>query len=128
MYAFASGVTTAMLSGIGVAIGIMVCMTVFALFHRAAMGGKQDQMKNGIWVVICGREHIACHGGVVVFWANNLETGTAIQSFAGQFPTCLRGIERRIWCFFLKHVPKIRTLPLDIFLGFGWDFLASPSL
>jgi len=42
MYAFASGVTTAMLSGIGVAIGIMVCMTVFALFHRAAMGGKQE--------------------------------------------------------------------------------------
>ena len=42
MYAFASGITTAMLSGIGVAIGIMVCMTVFALFHRTAMGGKQD--------------------------------------------------------------------------------------
>ena len=38
-----------------------------------------------------------------MFWANNLETGTAIQSFAGQFPTCLRGIERRILCFFLKR-------------------------
>jgi len=43
MYAFASIVTTAMLSGIAVAIGIMVCMTVAALFHRAAMGGKKDQ-------------------------------------------------------------------------------------
>ncbi len=43
MYAFASGITTAMLSGIGIAVGIMVCMTVAALFHRAAMGGKQDQ-------------------------------------------------------------------------------------
>ena len=43
MYEFASIVTTAMLSGIAVAIGIMVCMTVAALFHRAAMGGKQDQ-------------------------------------------------------------------------------------
>jgi len=30
------------LSGIAVAIGIMVCMTVAALFHRAAMGGKQE--------------------------------------------------------------------------------------
>ena len=43
MYAFASGITTAMLSGIGISVGIMVFMTVAALFHRAAMGGKQDQ-------------------------------------------------------------------------------------
>ena len=43
MYAFASGITTAMLSGIGVSIGIMVFMTVAALFHRVGMGGKQDQ-------------------------------------------------------------------------------------
>jgi len=42
MYEFASIVTTAMLSGITVAIGIMVCMTVAALFHRVAMGGKQE--------------------------------------------------------------------------------------
>ena len=50
MYEFASIVTTAMLSGIGVAIGIMVCMTVAALFHRAAMGGKKDQkMANKNW-------------------------------------------------------------------------------
>eukprot|EP00434_Breviolum_minutum_P016955 symbB.v1.2.014958.t1/scaffold1058.1/size194011/5 len=42
MYAFASIITTAMLSGIAVAIGIMVCMTVAALFHRAAMGGKKE--------------------------------------------------------------------------------------
>ena len=42
MYAFASYITTATLSGIGVAILIMVCMTVAALFHRAAMGGKKD--------------------------------------------------------------------------------------
>ena len=43
MYAFASGITTAMLSGIGASLCIMVCMTVAALFHRVAMGGKQDQ-------------------------------------------------------------------------------------
>jgi len=42
MYAFASGITTAMLSGIGISVGIMVFMTVAALFHRAAMGGKQE--------------------------------------------------------------------------------------
>ena len=42
MYAFASGVSTAMLSGIGVAIGIMVLMTGSALFYRSAMGGKKD--------------------------------------------------------------------------------------
>jgi len=42
MYAFASYITTATLSGIGVAILIMVCMTVAALFHRAAMGGKKE--------------------------------------------------------------------------------------
>ena len=42
MYAFAAGVSTAMLSGIGVAIGIMVLMTASALFYRSAMGGKKD--------------------------------------------------------------------------------------
>ena len=42
MYAFATGVSTAMLSGIGVAIGIMVLMTASALFYRSAMGGKKD--------------------------------------------------------------------------------------
>ena len=42
MYAFATGVSTAMLSGIGVAIGIMVLMTSSALFYRSAMGGKKD--------------------------------------------------------------------------------------
>ena len=46
MYAFASGITTAMLSGIGVSICIMIFMTIAALFHRAAMGGKKDR-KNG---------------------------------------------------------------------------------
>ena len=43
MYAFASVVTTAMLSGIGASLVMMVFMTVAALFHRVAMGGKQDQ-------------------------------------------------------------------------------------
>ena len=43
MYAFASGITTAMLSGIGVSICIMIFMTIAALFHRAAMGGKKDR-------------------------------------------------------------------------------------
>ncbi|CAL1127286.1 unnamed protein product [Cladocopium goreaui] len=42
MYAFAAGVSTAMLSGIGVAIGIMVLMTASALFYRSAMGGKKE--------------------------------------------------------------------------------------
>ena len=67
MYAFASGVTTAMLSGIGVAIGIMVCMTVFALFHRAAMGGKQDQMNRGFgWsYVVVNISHVMASGCVL---------------------------------------------------------------
>ena len=43
MYGFAAFVTAAMLSGIFVAFGIMVFMTVAALFNRVAMGGKQDQ-------------------------------------------------------------------------------------
>ena len=43
MYEFAAIVSTAMLSGIAVAIGIMVFMTVAALFNRVAMGGKKDQ-------------------------------------------------------------------------------------
>ena len=30
-------------SGIGVALGIMVCMTCSALIYRSAMGGKQDR-------------------------------------------------------------------------------------
>jgi len=42
MYQFATIVTTAMLSGIAVAIGIMVFMTVAALFNRVALGGKQE--------------------------------------------------------------------------------------
>lgn len=42
MYAFAAGVSTAMLSGIGVAISIMVLMTASALFYRSAMGGKKE--------------------------------------------------------------------------------------
>ena len=41
MYGFASAVSTAMLSGIGVAIGIMIVMTASALFYRSAMGGKK---------------------------------------------------------------------------------------
>ena len=57
MYAFASYITTATLSGIGVAILIMVCMTVAALFHRAAMGGKKDlkgkKTKVGILISVC---------------------------------------------------------------------------
>jgi len=43
MYEFAAIISTAMLSGIAVAIGIMVFMTVAALFNRVAMGGKKDQ-------------------------------------------------------------------------------------
>lgn len=46
MYAFASGVSTAMLSGIGVAIGVMVLMTCTALFYRSAMGGKKAAQKS----------------------------------------------------------------------------------
>ena len=46
MYAFASAVLTAMLSGIGVAIGIMVLMTTSALFYRSAMGGKKAAKKS----------------------------------------------------------------------------------
>ena len=42
MYGFASGVSTAMLSGIFGAISIMVCMTVSALIYRSAMGGQKD--------------------------------------------------------------------------------------
>jgi len=42
MYGFAAFVTAAMLSGIFVAFGIMVFMTVAALFNRVAMGGKQE--------------------------------------------------------------------------------------
>ena len=42
MYGFASGVSTAMLSGIFAAISIMVCMTVSALIYRSAMGGQKD--------------------------------------------------------------------------------------
>ena len=42
MYAFASGVSTAMLSGIGIAVGIMFFMTIMALFYRSAMGGRKD--------------------------------------------------------------------------------------
>ena len=41
MVAFASGVSTAMLSGIGVAMGLMCCMTISALIYRGAMGGKK---------------------------------------------------------------------------------------
>ena len=48
MYAFASGVSTAMLSGIGVAIGIMVLMTTSALFYRSAMGGKKAARNSGV--------------------------------------------------------------------------------
>ena len=43
MYQFASYVTTAMLTAIAASIGIMVFMTVAALFHRVGMGGKQDR-------------------------------------------------------------------------------------
>ena len=42
MKAFAHGISTAMLSGIGVAMGIMCCMTVSALIYRGAMGGKKE--------------------------------------------------------------------------------------
>jgi len=47
MYAFAHGVSTAMLVGIGLSIGLMVLMTVSALFYRSALGGKKElQMFN----------------------------------------------------------------------------------
>ncbi|CAL1145076.1 unnamed protein product [Cladocopium goreaui] len=42
MYGFATAVSTAMLSGIAVAIGIMIVMTASALFYRSAMGGKKE--------------------------------------------------------------------------------------
>jgi hypothetical protein len=48
MYAFASAGVTAMLSGIGVAIGIMVLMTTSALFYRSAMGGKKAARNSGV--------------------------------------------------------------------------------
>ena len=41
MYGFATAVSTAMLSGIAVAIGIMIVMTASALFYRSARGGKK---------------------------------------------------------------------------------------
>ena len=41
MHGFASAVSTAMLSGIALAIGIMIVMTASALFYRSAMGGKK---------------------------------------------------------------------------------------
>ena len=44
MYGFASGVSTAMLSGIFGAISIMVCMTVSALIYRSAMGGTEGRL------------------------------------------------------------------------------------
>ena len=61
MYEFASIVTTAMLTGIAVAICIMVCMTVAALFHRVAMGGKKDQkMANKNWEGSIPRYALQC--------------------------------------------------------------------
>ena len=42
MYGFASAVSTIMLSGIGLAVFIMICMTFTALFYRSAMGGKKE--------------------------------------------------------------------------------------
>ena len=43
MMAFAHGVSTAMLSGIGIAMGIMCIMTASALVYRGAMGGKKER-------------------------------------------------------------------------------------
>ena len=42
MTGFAAAVTTAMLSGIGLAVFVMCLMTVAALIHRGAMGGRKD--------------------------------------------------------------------------------------
>lgn len=39
---YPAGISTAMLSGIGAAVGVMVLMTGSALFYRSAMGGKKD--------------------------------------------------------------------------------------
>lgn len=44
MYGFAAAVSTAMLSGIGGAIVIMILMTACALFYRGAMGGKKERL------------------------------------------------------------------------------------
>lgn len=47
MYAFAHAISTAMLGGIGLAVGIMVFMTASALVYRSALGGKKElQMFN----------------------------------------------------------------------------------
>ncbi|CAK9015367.1 Uncharacterized protein SCF082_LOCUS12725 [Durusdinium trenchii] len=42
MMQFAEGVSTAMLSGIGIALAIMVLMTGSALIYRSALGGKKE--------------------------------------------------------------------------------------
>ncbi|CAK8990363.1 Ephrin_rec_like domain-containing protein [Durusdinium trenchii] len=42
MAAFAEGISTAMLSCIGIALGIMVLMTSSALIYRSALGGKKE--------------------------------------------------------------------------------------
>ena len=53
MVAFASGISTAMLSGIGIAMGIMCCMTASALIYRGAMGGKKDGRAGRITTSSC---------------------------------------------------------------------------
>ena len=47
MKAFAHGISTAMLSGIGGAMFVMCCMTASALFYRGAMGGKKERQTFG---------------------------------------------------------------------------------
>ncbi|CAK9072466.1 unnamed protein product [Durusdinium trenchii] len=42
MVAFAEGISTAMLTGIGIALGLMCLMTSSALIYRSALGGKKE--------------------------------------------------------------------------------------
>ena len=42
MYAFAAGITTSMLAGIGIAMALMVMITISALLYRGALGGRKD--------------------------------------------------------------------------------------
>lgn len=50
MYAFAHAVSTTMLGGIAMSVGIMMLMTVSALFYRSALGGRRS-WESSTWVV-----------------------------------------------------------------------------
>ncbi|CAK9084678.1 unnamed protein product [Durusdinium trenchii] len=51
MMQFAEGVSTAMMSGIGLALAFMIAMTGSALIYRSALGGKKDLLVFNLGVV-----------------------------------------------------------------------------